>query len=54
MTHLYQKKEQLLYQLKQTVEHFGLTHPQTVKKSQELDALINQVMGLNQAKEKAS
>jgi len=54
MTHLYKQKEQLLQQLKQRAERLGLTHPQTVKKSQELDVVINQIMQLNQPKQNVS
>jgi len=54
MKNLYKKKDHLLYQLTLKVAHFGLTHPATVKKSQELDAVINQIMKFDQMKQKVS
>jgi len=54
MTDLYEQREHLLHQLRLSVTNLGLSHPKTVKKSQELDAVINQLMNLDGHKQKIS
>ena len=47
MKHLHRQKDLLLNQLKMSANTLGLTHPETVKKSQELDVIINQIMEID-------
>jgi len=44
MLELLKQKDVLLKQLKHYVETFGLTHSHTVSKSQELDAVIYEII----------
>jgi len=44
MQNLLVQKDALLVQLHHYVNTFGLSHPLTVKKSQELDVIINQLV----------
>ncbi|MCL1989731.1 MAG: aspartyl-phosphate phosphatase Spo0E family protein [Defluviitaleaceae bacterium] len=44
MLDLLQQKDILLSQLHHYAETLGLSHPHTVKKSQELDVIINQMV----------
>lgn len=44
MLDLLEKKDILLTQLHHYVNTLGLTHPYTVKKSQELDVIINEIV----------
>jgi len=44
MTDLLKQKDILLAQLHHYVDTFGLSHPHTVRKSQELDVIINKIV----------
>jgi len=44
MLDLLKQKNILLTQLHYYVNKFGLTHPRTVKKSQELDVIVNKIV----------
>jgi len=44
MLDLLKQKDTLLSQLQQYANTFGLSHPYTVKKSQELDVIINRIV----------
>ena len=44
MLDLLRKKDTLLAQLHHYADIFGLSHPYTVQKSQELDVVINQIV----------
>ena len=44
MLDLLKQKDTLLTQLHHYVNTFGLAHPHTVKKSQELDLVINKIV----------
>ena len=43
MLDLLKQKDTLLSQLHRYANTFGLTHPYTVKKSQELDVIVNKI-----------
>ena len=44
MLDLLKQKNILLTQLHHCANNFGLTHPRTVKKSQELDVIVNKIV----------
>lgn len=44
MLDLLKQKDTLLAQLHHYVNTFGLTHPHTIKKSQELDVVVNKIV----------
>jgi len=44
MLDLLKQKDTLLAQLHHYADTFGLSHPHTVRKSQELDVVINQIV----------
>jgi len=44
MLDLLEQKNILLTQLNYYANSFGLTHPRTVKKSQELDVVVNKIV----------
>jgi len=44
MLNLLKQKDILLSQLHHYADTFGLSHPYTVQKSQELDVIINQIV----------
>ena len=49
MLDLVKQKDTLLGQLSHYADTLGLTHPKTVKKSQELDVIVNKIVfhGIN-------
>ena len=44
MLDLVRRKDTLLTELHQCVDTFGLAHPKTVRKSQELDVIVNEIV----------
>ena len=52
MLDLMKRKDALLTELHQCADFFGLAHPRTVAKSQELDVIVNKIVffDINQQK----